>query len=175
MAMRPPIPSLSLSRRAKIGLISLAVIIVLFIFANSLVGVYVNWLWFGSVGFRNVYTSVIQTRFLLFLIFGSIMAIGIGVNLIVAYAARPPFRPMSPEQQNLERYRVMLEPRKRLILAVVLIIVGFAAGMSAQSNWRAWLLWINGGSFGVQDPQFHKDVSFFAWDYPVYRLMLGFG
>ena len=29
--------------------------------------------------------------------------------------------------------------------------------------------------FGVKDPQFHRDISFFAWDYPVYRLMLGFG
>ncbi len=26
----------------------------------------------------------------------------------------------------------------------------------------------------MTDPQFHKDISFFAWDYPVYRLMLGF-
>jgi uncharacterized membrane protein (UPF0182 family) len=175
VAMRPPIPSLTLSRRAKIGLIVVAAIIVLFIIASSLVGVYVNWLWFGSVGFRQVYSSVIETRFSLFFIFGLIMALGIGANLVVAYAARPPFRPMSAEQQNLERYRVILEPRKRLILAAILVIVGFAAGMSAQGNWRAWLLWINGGSFGVKDPQFGRDVSFFAWDYPVYRLMLGFG
>ena len=175
MAMRPPIPSLTLSRRAKIALIVVAAVIVLLILATSLVGVYVNWLWFDSVGFTQVYRSVIQLRFLLFFIFGVIMAVGIGVNLIVAYASRPPFRPMSPEQQNLERYRVVLEPRKRLILAAVLVVVGFTAGMSAQGDWRTWLLWVNGGSFGVKDAQFGRDVSFFAWDYPVYRLMLGFG
>ena len=27
----------------------------------------------------------------------------------------------------------------------------------------------------MQDPQFHLDVSFYAWDYPAYRLLLGFG
>ena len=37
------------------------------------------------------------------------------------------------------------------------------------------MLWRFGGSFGVKDPQFGRDLSFFAWDYPVYRLLLGFG
>src|SRR5665811_594269 len=95
--MRPPIPSFILSRRAKIALLVVAALIVLFIFAV-------------------------------------IMAIGIGVNVVIAYAARPPFRPMSAEQQNLERYRVVLEPRKRLILGALLVIIAFAAGMAAQGD-----------------------------------------
>src|SRR5580704_8518480 len=173
--MRPPIPSLILSRRAKIGLLVVAVLIVLLIIASSLVGVYINWLWFGSVGYRHVYRSVIDTRVLLFVVFGLIMALGIAANLIIAFRVRPPFRPMSVEQQNLERYRVVLEPRRRLILIVVATVVGLGAGVSAQSAWSRWLLFFNGGSFGVKDLQFHYDISFFAWDYPVYRQLLGFG
>ena len=175
MAMRPPIPTLTLSRRARISLIVVAVIIVLLIAASSLVGVYINWLWFGSVGFRSVYTSVIDTKVILFFGFGILMALAIGANLVVAYRMRPPFRPMSQEQQNVERYRIVLEPRKKLILIAVMLIVGLIAGASAQGNWSQWLLFFNGGSFGIKDPQFHLDVSFFAWDYPVYRLLLGFG
>jgi uncharacterized membrane protein (UPF0182 family) len=173
--MRPPMPSLMLSRRWKIALSLLGVLIVLLIVATSLTGVYINWLWFGEVGFRHVYTKIFWTRLTLFLIFGVLMAVIIGANLVVAYLLRPPFRPMSQEQQNLERYRVMVEPRKKLILAAVMIIALLAAGLSAQSSWKTWLLWINGVSFGVNDPQFHRDISFFAWDYPAYRLMLGFG
>ena len=175
MAMRPPIPSLSLSRRARIGLIVVGVIIALLIVASSLVGVYVDWLWYGSVGFRGVFQSVVDTRLLLFAIFGILMALAIFLNLTLAFRMRPPFRPMSPEQQNLERYRVVLEPRRRLVFIVTSVIVGLGAGASAQSNWKSWLLFLNGGSFGVKDEQFHRDVSFFAWDYPVYRLLLGFG
>ena len=52
------------------------------------------------------------TRVTLFFIFGVLMALIIGGNLVVAYRLSPPFRPMSPEQQNLERYRVVLEPRR---------------------------------------------------------------
>jgi uncharacterized protein len=173
--MRPPIPSFALSRRARVALITVGVIILLLILGSSFVGVYVNWLWFGSVGFRGVFTTVIWTRIILFLIFGLLMSVGIGANLVIAFRVRPPFRPMSSEQQNLERYRVALEPRKKWILAAIMIIVGLAAGAAAEGDWKQWLLFFNGGSFGVTDPQFHKDISFYTWDYPVYRILLGFG
>jgi hypothetical protein len=175
VAMRPPIPNLTLSRRWKIALSVVAILIVLLIAASSLTGVYVNWLWFGQVGYRKVYSGILWTRIWLFLIFGLLMALIIGGNLVIAYMLRPPFRPMSAEQQNLERYRIMIEPRKKLILAVIMVFTLFIAGMSAQGKWQTWLMWLNGGSFGVTDPQFHLDISFFAWDYPTYRVMLGFG
>jgi uncharacterized protein len=175
VAMRPPIPSLALSRRWKIALAVVGILIVLLIVLSSLTGIYVNWLWFGEVGYRQVYRTVIWTKVILFLVFGITMALIIGGNLVVAYLLRPPFRPMSAEQQNLERYRVMVEPRKKLILAAIMVIALLASGLSAQGHWQTWLLWIHGEKFGQTDPQFGRDVSFFAWDYPAYRAMLGFG
>lgn len=173
--MRPPIPSLTLSRRAKIALWTAAILILLIIALVQTTGVYINFLWFGSLGYRNVYTTIFWTRLVLFVIFGLLMALIIGGNLVIAYLLRPPFRPMSAEQQNIERYRVMLEPRRMLILIAASLIALFSAGLSAQGNWATWQLWLNGGSFGMVDPQFHRDLSFYAWDYPAYRLMLGFG
>jgi uncharacterized protein len=175
VAMRPPMPNFALSRRVKIAISVVVVLIVLLIVLSSLTGVYINWLWFGSVGYRQVYRTMFWTRLILFLIFGFLMALIIGGNLLIAYRVRPPFRPMSAEQQNLERYRVMIEPRKRLILAAVAVIAFLTAGLSAQGKWAQWLLWFNGGSFHVKDPQFGLDISFYAWDYPVYRILLGFG
>jgi uncharacterized protein len=175
VAMRPPIPSLALSRRWKIVLAVVGILIVALIVLTSLTGIFVNWLWFGELGYRQVYRTVLWTKIILFLIFGVLMALIIGGNLVVAYLLRPPFRPMSAEQQNLERYRVMIEPRKRLILASIVVIALLASGLSAQGHWRTWQLWLNGTAFGQKDPQFHRDISFFAWDYPAYRLMLGFG
>jgi len=173
--MRPPLPSLTLSRRVKISLGVVGTIIVLLIIAASLVGVYINWLWFGEVGFRGVYRGIITTKLILFVIFGVLMAAILGGNIVIAYMLRPPFRPLSAEQQNLERYRVILEQRKRLILAGIAGLAGLSAGLASMDDWRTWMMWRYGGSFGIKDPQFHRDVSFFAWDYPAYRLMLGFG
>ncbi|MCW2526719.1 MAG: conserved rane protein of unknown function, partial [Pseudonocardiales bacterium] len=174
MVMRPPMPSLRLSRRAKIAIGVAGVLLVLLILSASLVNVYINWLWFGEVGFRSVYSKIFWTRVVLFFSFGILMALIIGVNVALAYRLRPPFRPMSPEQQNLERYRIALEPRKKIGFIALLIVMGLAAGASQQSNWSVWQLWLNGGSFGEKDPQFHLDISFYAWDYPLYRLILGF-
>jgi len=175
VAMRPPIPSITLSRRAKIALWTVAILIVLIIALVQLTGVYINFLWFDSLGFRSVYTTIFWTRVSLFFIFGVVMALVIGGNMVIAYLLSPPFRPMSPEQQNIERYRAVLEPRRFLVLAIVGLIALFSAGMSAQGNWATWQLFLNGQSFGTRDPQFHLDVSFYAFDYPAYRLMLGFG
>ena len=175
MAMRPPLPSMMLSRRAKIILAVVAILIVLLILLVKLSGVYVNYLWFGELGHRNVYSTVLWTKVSLFFIFGVLMAAILGANMIVAYLARPPFRPMSPEQQNLQNYVLMVEPRRKLILAGVMVIAFLAAGASAQGDWASWQLWLHGGAFHVTDPQFHRDISFYAWDYPVYRILLSFG
>jgi len=168
-------PSMILSRRAKIALSVVGIVIVLVIVLVKLAGVYVNYLWFGALHQRQVYTTLLWTKVSLFFIFGVLMALIIGGNLVIAYLLRPPFRPMSPEQQNLQNYVLMVEPRRKLILAGVMIIALLAEGASAQSNWGMWQLWLHGGAFGVKDPQFHRDISFYAWDYPVYRSLLGFG
>ncbi len=62
------------------------------------------------------------------------MALIICGNLVIAYLLRPPFRPMSAEQQNIERYRVMLEPRRVLVLIGIGVIALFSAGLSAQGE-----------------------------------------
>jgi uncharacterized membrane protein (UPF0182 family) len=174
VSMRP-MPSMILSRRAKIALSVVGIVIVLLIVLVKLSGIYINYLWFGELGQRQVYSTMLWTKVTLFFIFGVLMAVIIGGNLVIAYLLRPPFRPMSAEQQNLQNYVLMVEPRRKLVLAAVMIIALLAEGASAQGDWAKWQLWLHGGAFGVKDPQFHRDISFYAWDYPIYRTLLGFG
>src|SRR3712207_2114810 len=95
--------------------------------------------------------------------------------MYLAYRFRPTFRPMSLEQQNLERYRQSLEPRRGLVLTVTAVVLGLFAGFTAQGSWETWLRFRNATEFGETDPQFGTDLSFFVFDYPFYRLVLGFG
>ena len=173
MAMRPSLPVPSLSRRAKI-IIGVVVLLVLVLSVlGSLVRMYVDWLWFGEVGFRQVFTTGLRTRLLLFFLFGVLMALVIAANLVLAYRFRPPFRPMSLEQQNLERYRSALEPRRRLIVVVVSCVLGLFTGITAQGQWQTWLQWRNGQPFGIKDPQFGLDISYYTFTYPFQRFVLG--
>ncbi|HEV7656363.1 MAG TPA: UPF0182 family protein [Mycobacteriales bacterium] len=171
--MRPSLPVPSLSRRAKI-IIGVVVLLVLVLSVlGSLVRMYVDWLWFGEVGFRQVFTTGLRIRILLFFLFGVLMALVIAVNLFLAYRFRPPFRPMSLEQQNLERYRSALEPRRRLIVIGISAVLGLFTGITAQAQWQTWLQWRNGTQFGIKDPQFGIDLSYYTFTYPFQRFILG--
>ncbi len=117
---------------------------------------------------------MLQTRLLLFVGFGLLMAVAVGANVTVAYRVRPPFRPMSLEQQNLERYRVAVEPFLTPSLLVGSGVFGVFAGLSAASRWQTFLLWRNRTPFGVIDAQFGRDVSYYAMTYPFQRFVLGF-
>ena len=45
----------------------------------------------------------------------------------------------------------------------MLALIG-ASGTIGQ--WNNWILFRHGGSFGVTDPQFHKDVGFYVFKLP---------
>src|SRR3954471_695495 len=173
--MRPPVPVPTLSRRAKLILGAIAVLLALFTVIGTLTNVYVDYLWFDETKYTEVFWTEFQTRALLFAVAGVATGGLVAAAIYLAYRFRPTFRPMSLEQQNLERYRQSLEPRRGLVLTAVAVVLGLFAGFTAQGSWQTWLKFRNSTDFGTKDPQFGIDNSFFVFDYPFYRLALGFG
>ncbi len=150
------------------------VVLVLLVLGAVFVSMYTDLLWFRETGFSKVFSTVLTTKLLLFFLFGLLMAAMIGTNIAVAYRARPPFRPLSLEQQNLERYRLAVEPFLLPVLLAVSGVFGVFAGLAAASRWQTWLLWRNAQPFGETDAQFGRDISYFAFTYPFQRFLLGF-
>lgn len=138
-------------------------------------GFWTDWLWYRSVKYSSVFTTTLGTKVGLFAVFGVLMALAVGINIWLAHRLRPPLSAMSMEQQNLDRYRMRVAPYKRWALLAVSTLVGLVSGASAAGQWRTWLQWVNGVSFGQKDPQFHKDISFYTFDLPWYRFLLSFG
>jgi hypothetical protein len=93
---------------------------------------------------------------------------------VIAYRTRPAYQAMIPGQQELDRYRMALDPYKRIVVLVIVTLLGLIAGSSAAGEWRTYMQWRNGVEFGQEDPQFGMDISFFAFDLPWYRFVLGF-
>jgi uncharacterized membrane protein (UPF0182 family) len=167
-------PGTGLPGRPRLLGPALVVVAAVLLLGGLALSLYTDLLWFQETGYTEVFSTVLQTRVLLFLVFGLLMALLVGVNAAVAYRVRPPFRPMSLEQQNLERYRVAVEPFLTPLLLAGAGVFGLFAGLSAASRWQTWLLWRNGSQFGVEDAQFGRDVSYFAFTYPFQRFVLGF-
>ncbi|MFJ3708894.1 UPF0182 family protein [Streptomyces sp. NPDC090053] len=163
------------SRRARTLLMTLGVLAVLAMAFLMFAGFWTDLLWYRSVHYSSVFTTTLWTKIGLFLVFGVLMAAAVGVNIWLAYRLRPPLSAMSLEQQNLDRYRMGIAPYKKWLLLGITAIVGLIAGASSSGQWRTWLMYVNGVPFGQKDPQFHLDVSFYAFDLPWYRFLLGFG
>ena len=137
-------------------------------------GIWTDKLWFSSLGYSSVFSKLIWTRVLLFTLFGGLMALIVGVNLYLAFRLRPMFRPHSPEQANLERYREVITPMRRLLLIGVSVVFGIFAGVSATGKWRIFLLWNNREDFGKADPYFGKDLGFYIFSLPWLHFLVDF-
>ncbi|EDX24468.1 integral membrane protein [Streptomyces sp. Mg1] len=163
------------SRRARTLLMTLGVLAVLAMAFIMFAGFWTDWLWFRSVDYTVVFTTTLWTKIGLFAVFGLLMAGAVGLNIWLAYRLRPPLSAMSMEQQSLDRYRMSIAPYKRWLLLGIAALVGMIAGASAAGQWKTWLMYVNGVPFGTKDPQFKMDVSFYTFDLPWYRFLLGFG
>ena len=162
-------------RRKKVGPLPLtiAALVVIGVILVSLSGFYADILWFKSVNFSSVWKTTLLTKAELFVAFGLVTSFIISSNIYLAHRARPIYVPTSIEADNIERYRSQLDPIKRYVLLAVAIATLYFAGMSGSRLWQRWLLFKNATPFGVKDPQFGLDISFFAFKLPLYESLIG--
>ncbi|WP_345580954.1 UPF0182 family protein [Nonomuraea rosea] len=164
-----------LPRRPRLLLpvaIALVAIVALFFLFS---GIYTDYLWFDATNFTTVFTGVLLTQIVLFLV-GAVLMVGIaGGNMLLAFRMRPMFGPASfGGGSGADRYRMALDPHRKLIFIVGMGLLALFTGSSFAGQWKTWLQYINGAAFGKQDQLFKMDVSFFMFDYPFIRMVLNF-
>lgn len=171
--MRPAARMPKLTRRSRILILIALGVIVLLLAGPRLIDAYVDWLWFGELGYRSVFTTVLVTRIVVFLVTGLLVGGIVFAGLAIAYRTRPVFVP-SNENDPVARYRALVMSRLRLVGIGIPASVGLLAGVVAQSYWARVQLFLHGGDFGITDPQFGKDLGFYAFELPFYRLVLSY-
>ncbi|WP_343599638.1 UPF0182 family protein, partial [Mycobacterium sp.] len=173
MGMRPAARMPKLTRRSRILIAIALTVIALLLVGPRLIDGYVDWLWFGELGYRSVFTTVVLTRLALFLagafLVGGIVFAGLGL----AYRSRPVFVPVNGNDP-VARYRAAVTARLRVIAIGIPAAIGLLAGIIAQTYWVRIQLFLHGGDFGIHDPQFGKDLGFYAFELPFYRLALSY-
>ena len=103
--MRPPPRMPALTRRNRILLgVAVAVILALLI-GPRFIDTYVDWLWFGELGYRSVFTTVLFTRIMVFLAAAVIVGAIVFAGLWLAYRTRPVFVPNVGPGDPVARYR----------------------------------------------------------------------
>ena len=159
----------------KIGTlpITIAVLAVIAVILVSLSGFYVDFLWFRSVDYSSVWSTMVVTKAVLFLIFGLATSLIIMANVLIAYKKRPIYVPLTVEADNLERYRTQIEPIKKLVVIGLSLALFYFAGNAGTRFFESWMLFRNATPFGATDPQFGRDISFFAFTLPFWQSLVG--
>ena len=162
------------TRRGRIAAgVAIAVVILLLI-GPRFIDTYVNWLWFGELGYRSVFTTVLVTRLAVFLAAAVLVGAIVFAGMALAYRMRPVFVPSAGPNDPVARYRMAVLAKLRAFSIGVPVVIGLLAGLIAQGYWPTIQLFLHGGKFGVTDPQFGRDLGFYAFDLPFYRLVLTF-
>ncbi|WP_323794331.1 UPF0182 family protein, partial [Nocardioides sp.] len=169
-----PPPRQAAPKRSRALLITAIVVIVAIFSLTGVSGIYTDRLWYRSVGFGNVFSTLLWTRIGLFLVFGAVLGGIVALNIYLAYRFRPLFRPNSREQSNLDRYRDVVTPIRVWVVLGTALLLGAFAGASGMSNWRTYLMWRNGQSFGQDDPYFNRDIGFYVFDLPWIHFLVDF-
>ncbi|MHA3023091.1 UPF0182 family protein [Mycobacterium sp. BMJ-28] len=174
MGMRPAARMPKLTRRSRflIG-VALAVVVLLLV-GPRFIDAYVDWLWFGELGYRSVFTTTLVTKLVLFVAATVVMGALVFAGMTLAYRTRPVFVPSAGPNDPIARYRTTVMSRLRLFGIGIPVVVGGFAGLFAYNSWTTVQLFLHGGDFGVTDPQFGRDLGFYAFDLPFYRWVLNF-
>src|SRR6195952_3295784 len=170
--MRPAARMPKLTRRSRILIVIALAVVVLLLIGPRLIDTYVDWLWFGELGYRSVFTTTLGTRLVVFLVAALFIGGVVFSGLTLAYRNRPVFVPTAGPNDPVARYRTSVMARLRLFGIGVPLFIGLLAGIVGQSYWVQVQLFLHGGAFGVNDPQFGMDLGFYAFDLPFYRLVL---
>lgn len=152
--------------------IALVAIVALFFLFS---GIYTDYLWFKAIDYTAVFSGVLLTQVVLFLI-GAVLMVGIvGGNILLAYRTRPMFGPaVFGGSSGADRYRQALDPHRKLIFIVGLALLALFAGSSTAGQWPTWMQFVNAQPFGINDAEFQRDISFFMFELPFIRLLLNF-
>ncbi|HEY9558621.1 MAG TPA: UPF0182 family protein, partial [Acidimicrobiales bacterium] len=153
--------------RGRAWLVIGAVVLLFLVMSlRGIAGFYTDYLWFDSLDRASVWRGVLGAKIALAVIFTGTFFLIMWANLVIADRLAPPFRPTGPEEELIERYHEVIGGRTGWVRAGVSALLALIAGAGVSGEWNSWLLFTNGGSFGVNDPQFGTDIGFYVFKLP---------
>jgi uncharacterized membrane protein (UPF0182 family) len=172
VAQTPPGGRVTPLRRPRAGLWLLLGLVVVSILGQA-IPLFTDWLWFQEVGFTTVFVTRLQLSGWLFLGVGAVVFVFLFINLSVAARTAPPDVLWELEDQLGLPGRAILEPLVRRLLLPVIAVISFLAGARATGSWTTVLEYVNRTPFNQADPLFNRDLSFYFFELPFWRLLYG--
>ncbi|CAD6001544.1 UPF0182 family protein [Agreia sp. COWG] len=170
--MTSPTAEKPASRRSRAPLaITIAIVVALAIAFFAFSNLYTEVLWYDQLGYVNVLTTQWVAGGVMFFIGFLAMALPVWASIEIAFRWRPVYAKLNSQ---LDRYQQVVEPLRRLASIGIPVLLGIFAGVATASRWQLTLMWLNRTPTGKTDAQFGLDISFFLYDLPFFRGVVGF-
>ncbi|HXM53624.1 MAG TPA: UPF0182 family protein [Candidatus Binatus sp.] len=164
----PGFPTIRVSPRGVFWIILIAVLLLLLFLLKPFATFYTDYLWFRALGYGGVFGTRFAAQIWSFFIFAIVFWVIGAANVLLALNANTGRRLSSIGI----RQRPLTAPSTVLGLLAVFLL-GLLFGRIAAGSWQTILAFFNQKSFNVQDPIWHRDVSFYVFTLPFYRLLWG--
>src|SRR5207249_3685659 len=134
---------------------------------------YTDLLWFEEVGYTGVFWTTLSLQGGLFTAVTLGVLVFLWANLTFAARTSAPDVVWELEDQLGLPGRVVIEPLLRRFLPGILVVIAIASGLRASVQWTTVIGYLNGPTFGIADPVFERDLSFYVFMLPFWRLLRG--
>ncbi|HXQ21689.1 MAG TPA: UPF0182 family protein, partial [Candidatus Acidoferrales bacterium] len=163
-------------RRTITLILFAALAVAAMVVAAMLSGFLVDWLWFGSLGFGTVFSTLWRTKLLAFGVAASASWVVLAASgLLAVRTPAPHVRRLRivrgnggaeglPEVVELALDRI---PWRVLVIALAGLLSVFIA-LSQVGNWEIFLKWWYAVPFGRTDPAFGHDLGLYVFALPAY-------
>ncbi len=160
---QPPV-----KRDGRIKWIVMAVVLLAFVAASS-VGIYIESLWFGSLGFESRYWYVLGLGWALFFVFAILTVVIIragfyALERLFGSDIRKPIRLLVNNQPVSFEFARFLRPAAWAIG----ILFGISYGLGLSNDWQMWMLYLHHPVTPAVDPIFGNPLAFYLFQLPVY-------
>ena len=156
-----------MSIRAVIGILAVLAFIVL----PNLIDFLMEWLWFGTTGYRSVYVTSLRAQASLgSMILGFAFAVLYG-NLWLAFSSivSPYIVIGSGAAGTIEPATVRREQIRKMI-GIGCLVVSLMIGLGGSREWMRWLQFRHSVPFGHVDPILGYDIGFYVFRLPLFDL-----
>jgi uncharacterized membrane protein (UPF0182 family) len=152
--------------KASRGIFALVIIILLFAITRA-GAVYLETLWFGSLGYSSVYWTTFGYEWAVFGVFALATAIilrGAFLMLERSFAVTT----LAPRRVVVNNEPIFLKPARLLKPAawIVSLLLGLIYGLGMSDDWQTFALWLNRPLTEGADPVFGNSLGFYLFTLP---------
>src|ERR1700730_5904177 len=176
-------PERKVPRRSALAVVIIAAIVVaicllLLGLASDLL---VDWLWFSSIGYLQVFLTAIGAQAVVFFVVWTLTALILALNgwLARRFARRRPAPPVTGPAWSAAGYvpppDLLAFVRDRLpwlgVIAAAAGLLALPVASAEVGNWGSFLQTFYYVPYGADDPLYHNDISFYLFVLPTYIII----